>query len=280
MVVGGLWTIIITPFLQLFVPGGFADGPAMGDLYDVTLSVLFWVIVLGIGWEFVYHGLQQFRWEKDWPTMFGLLTGINEGILVFIVVNGEPFNLFGTTEFNERVLAHHIEVDAFAVHFITTWMIVWLFVNGPIRVITLGIATGAGASSGRRGRGVGDWRAGVHPGDGAVARFGDCIIVVLPDDDAQREAVTELLALARQAAAAGVAATSAASPGSWPTVPRPSCRRSVPLRRSTTGWRCSFVGTSVSVSGRGRIRSCSRAGMPSRGSIASSIPSSTRQSSR
>ena len=100
-------------------------------------------------------------------------------------------------------------------HFITTWMIVWLFVNGPIRVITLGIATGAGASSGRRGRGVGDWRAGVHPGDGAVARFGDCIIVVLPDDDAQREAVTELLALARQAAAAGVAATSsAASPGS------------------------------------------------------------------
>ena len=65
VVVGGLWTIIITPFLQLFVPGGgFADGPAMGDLYDVTLSVLFWVIVLGIGWEFVYHGLQQFRWRR------------------------------------------------------------------------------------------------------------------------------------------------------------------------------------------------------------------------
>ena len=27
------------------------------------------------GWEFLYHGLQQFRWEKDWPTLFGLSAG-------------------------------------------------------------------------------------------------------------------------------------------------------------------------------------------------------------
>ena len=36
-------------------------------------------------WEFVYHLLQQFRWEKDWPTLFGLLVGIPEGLLAYAV---------------------------------------------------------------------------------------------------------------------------------------------------------------------------------------------------
>ena len=38
-------------------------------------------------WEFVYQLLMQFRWEKDWPTLFGYLTGINEGILVYVVAD-------------------------------------------------------------------------------------------------------------------------------------------------------------------------------------------------
>ena len=37
------------------------------------------VVVLGVGWELVYHLLMQFRWEKDWPTLFGLLVGVPEG---------------------------------------------------------------------------------------------------------------------------------------------------------------------------------------------------------
>ena len=34
------------------------------------------------GWRgrFVYHLLQQFRWEKDWPTLFALLVGVPEGL--------------------------------------------------------------------------------------------------------------------------------------------------------------------------------------------------------
>ena len=39
-------------------------------------GVLAAVAVLGIGWELVYHLLMQFRWEKDWPTLFGLLTAV------------------------------------------------------------------------------------------------------------------------------------------------------------------------------------------------------------
>ena len=70
-VIGGLWTLIITPFLPTGLP--------LGASYRTTFAVLLTVLVLGVLWEFVYHGLQQFRWEKDWPTFFGLITMITGG---------------------------------------------------------------------------------------------------------------------------------------------------------------------------------------------------------
>ena len=78
VVVGGIWTLIITPFLP--------TGESLGASYRTTFLVLLTVLVLGVLWEFVYHGLQQFRWEKDWPTFFGLLTMINEGLLVWLLI--------------------------------------------------------------------------------------------------------------------------------------------------------------------------------------------------
>lgn len=53
-VVGGIWTLIITPALP-DIAG------SLSDKYGVTFRVLAAVIVLGIGWELIYHGLQQFR---------------------------------------------------------------------------------------------------------------------------------------------------------------------------------------------------------------------------
>jgi hypothetical protein len=74
-------------------------------------------------WELVYHGLQQFRWEKDWPTLFGLLTGVNEGILVWMVAgHGLVPHLTG------------VRPAAFVIHFSTLWVLVWLIANGPMRV--------------------------------------------------------------------------------------------------------------------------------------------------
>ncbi len=117
-VVGGLWTLLITPFLPVMGP--------LGDRYRATFAVLFVVIVAGVAWEFLYHLLQQFRWEKDWPTMFGLVTGVPEGIVVWLLVSagwapGSP----------------DVPGSAFVIQFATTWLVAFLFVNGPIRVIFL-----------------------------------------------------------------------------------------------------------------------------------------------
>ncbi|CAN5350228.1 hypothetical protein BH24ACT9_BH24ACT9_08620 [soil metagenome] len=114
-VFGGIWTLLIT----LVLPTGARLGPS----YGATFTILLMVIVIGILWELLYHFLMQFRWEKDWPTLFGLVTAINEGLLVwFLLASGWWF------------WEVSVPGPAFVIHFVTTWLIVWLMVNGPMRV--------------------------------------------------------------------------------------------------------------------------------------------------
>jgi hypothetical protein len=114
-VIGSLLTLLVTPVLPM-------DG-GLGAKYKATFGILVTVIVLGLAWELLYHWLQQWRWEKDWPTIFGLLTAIPEGILVWIalgagLVPGDP----------------SVSGLAFVVDFVVVWIGTWLFVNGPMRV--------------------------------------------------------------------------------------------------------------------------------------------------
>lgn len=109
-IVGGLWTLIVTPVL----PSG------AGGMFGMTFRLLGLVILLGSGWELVYHGIQQFRWEKDWPTGFGLVTALNEGFALWWFAAAWGPSVPG---------------PAFAVHFATTWIVVWAVVNGPVRVV-------------------------------------------------------------------------------------------------------------------------------------------------
>lgn len=117
--IGGLWTLIITPFL----PTGGLGHVTLGQKYQATFTVLAVVFVVGILWDALWYGLQQFRWEKDWPILYQLLTGIPEGIVAWLVlksgdVPGHP-GLTGA---------------AFNIHFTTVWILTWLFTIGPMRV--------------------------------------------------------------------------------------------------------------------------------------------------
>lgn len=109
-VVGGIWFAILTPLV--------------GQSYRDTYLVLLAFTVLGIGWELIYHFLQQFRWEKDWPTFFGLITVVNEGILLWVLLDLRLV----------PGLPDGAPLGAFLILFLTTWLLVWLIANGPMRV--------------------------------------------------------------------------------------------------------------------------------------------------
>ena len=116
VVVGGLVTLIIVPALPVSAP--------LGDKYRDGFIVLATVAVLGVAWECVYHFLMQWRWEKDWPTFFGLATGVPEGLLIWLLLRaGAVPGIVGT-----------VSGAAFIIQFGLIWLAVWLVANGPMRV--------------------------------------------------------------------------------------------------------------------------------------------------
>lgn len=112
---GLVWLLIVGPFLPL-------AGPVMG-VYSAGIASLVLVSVVGTAWEFVYHALQQFRWDKDWPTLLGLMLGISEGAVVYWLLQmGLPWSTAG------------VALAPFIWQFASIWIAIWVFVNGPLRV--------------------------------------------------------------------------------------------------------------------------------------------------
>lgn len=115
-VIGGLVTFIIGPVLPVSAP--------LGTVYRNTFVILAAVAILGVGWECLYHLLMQWRWEKDWPTLFGLATMVNEGVLVWLLLSAGAI----------PGIVGKVPLDAFVIDFVLVWLAVWLVANGPMRV--------------------------------------------------------------------------------------------------------------------------------------------------
>jgi hypothetical protein len=116
-VIGSLATLVVS----LVLPSA---PDTLSDTYQTTFSVLIAVAVLGIAWEFVYHALMQIRWEKDWPMMFGLITAVNEGALVWFLIKADVV----------PGVSSDLAFSTFIVDFAVVWLTTFLFVNSPMRV--------------------------------------------------------------------------------------------------------------------------------------------------
>lgn len=116
--IGIPWTLLIGWLLPR------PDGASIADVYQVLFLGLLVVAVIGIGWDALYIALQQYRWEKDWPTLFGLLTGIPEGITTYLGV-----------VLIAGALGLQVDTIAFVIQFSTMWVLIWLFASGPMRVL-------------------------------------------------------------------------------------------------------------------------------------------------
>lgn len=112
LLIGVPWTIVLA-------------APLSGLTVGRGLIVVITMGVVGLGWEAIYHWLMGFRWEKDWPSLLGLVTGVNEAIFLGLllrlglVAGVSPGPSLGT----------------FIVHFFTTWLLIWGWLQGPMKVL-------------------------------------------------------------------------------------------------------------------------------------------------
>lgn len=115
--------IPVALFLGLVLPRPNADA-TLGDMYRVFFTALLLVGVVGVVWEIIYHALQQFRWEKDWPTLFGLVTGLPEAVVVYLLLKvGIPWDV------------GDVPLGLFVAMFTAVWIAVWLVANGPLQIV-------------------------------------------------------------------------------------------------------------------------------------------------
>jgi len=114
--IGGTWTALITPILPTRLP--------LDASFAMAFTVLGLLIALGVLWELAYHLLQQFRWDKDWPTLFSLLAGVPEGVLLWLLLSTDTW--FWDVP---------VTTQGFWLWFISTWLVVWALLSGPIRVL-------------------------------------------------------------------------------------------------------------------------------------------------
>lgn len=139
--VGLLWTIVITPFLLISTGDGYkvvltidgAGGPSpLAQTYKLTLAALAITAIFGcLFWEPVYHFLMQFRWEKDWPAFFHLLSVFPECLTTFILLHVAVLNPFGDIGPDKE---QYVPVLAYLFLFFSTWIITWLAANGPMKI--------------------------------------------------------------------------------------------------------------------------------------------------
>ncbi len=67
----------------------------------------------------------QLRWEKDWPAFFHLLQVVPEGLSTFLLLHVDALN---------PLPGDDVPVLAYLFLFTTTWIITWLFANGPMKI--------------------------------------------------------------------------------------------------------------------------------------------------
>jgi len=140
---GAVWTLIITPFLWVDPPGpqGYTFVFLIDDMlgqspviqtYKLTFAALAITAVFGcLFWDPLFHFLMQFRWEKDWPALFHFLQVIPEGISTFLLLHIAVLNPFGDIGPDKE---QFVPVPAYVFLFGSTWIITWLFANGPMKI--------------------------------------------------------------------------------------------------------------------------------------------------
>jgi len=135
---------------------------SLGVTYETALALFALMTFVGMGWEFVYQALQSTRREGDWPPLLVLASAIPEGALLWLVGH-----LLGVDTGSLALTSP--DFPMFCVQFTTTWIVLWLAMLGPIRILSPRWHL-SGMSFSRAQHSHGDFRGGLQSRQGHDSR--------------------------------------------------------------------------------------------------------------
>ncbi|GAC1461381.1 MAG: hypothetical protein NVS2B14_07110 [Chamaesiphon sp.] len=92
---------------------------------SVFLWVLLYVAGFGIVWDVLYHYLQKYRWDSDWPGVLQLFAGIWEGVFIILLV--KVFGLPGVPQ--------DLPLKWFTLHYSFVWLAVYIASQTIMRIL-------------------------------------------------------------------------------------------------------------------------------------------------
>ncbi len=124
---------VLLATLGLLITLGF--GWLYGD-FGTPLALLGYVWLVGLAWDGLYDSLQSLRWEGDWPPLFFALGGLAEGLLLWGLVRADSvWALVGLATLPG--VNPGLTLAQFAAHYGTVWLVTFLVMLGPLRVVSL-----------------------------------------------------------------------------------------------------------------------------------------------
>ncbi len=88
--------------------------------------MLAYVLVFGFAWDLIFILVQRLRWDRDWPAVFQVGSGILEGALIFTLIR--QTGLPGIAE-------DAVSFGTFLAHYGLVWLVTFVWVQGPMRAL-------------------------------------------------------------------------------------------------------------------------------------------------
>ncbi|WP_299487175.1 hypothetical protein [Acaryochloris sp. IP29b_bin.137] len=110
--------------ITLLFGGGFLGNPE-GSVYFWLLQ---YIIVFGLGWDYLYIQIQNFRWDQDWPAALQWLAAIWEAIFIVLLVEVLGIEL-------PLIPASDWQLGWFIVHYGFVWVGVFIASQSLMRLM-------------------------------------------------------------------------------------------------------------------------------------------------
>ncbi|MGB7443640.1 MAG: hypothetical protein WA919_21465 [Coleofasciculaceae cyanobacterium] len=124
----GRWQtrLFLLATVGIFTTLPFYLGIILPNLGAVSFWILAYVALFGLVWDVLYIYLQRFRWDRDWPGILQLLTGVWEGLflaclLKFVGLPGVP--------------KADLSLFWFTIHYSFVWLVVYLASQSFMRIL-------------------------------------------------------------------------------------------------------------------------------------------------
>jgi hypothetical protein len=104
-------------------------GAIVGDL-GTPVTLLGYVLLLGCYWDALYHYLQSWRWDRDWPPAFQVAAGLAEGVAIWLLITAGRSMIGGLPG-----VPASLTLRQFVTHYGLECLALFLVVLGTLRVI-------------------------------------------------------------------------------------------------------------------------------------------------